>query len=146
MAASVVAALNDKHALRDALSRVIGCGPGATPAGDDVVIGILAMLTSPLGGRVGAHAARSLRDAMTPLLPGTTDISAHLLRQAANGLAGRRVNELISALVEDAALSSLPAIVQRVIETGATSGADLCAGLAACAHALVPTRDERVAA
>jgi len=146
MAATVVAALGDKDALRDALSRVIGRGSGATPAGDDVVIGILAMLTSPLGGRAGAEAACSLRDAMAPLLAGTTDISAHLLRQAASGCVGRRVHELILALIEDPKLPSLRARVHDVLETGATSGADLCAGLVACARVLLLTREEKVAA
>ena len=146
MAATVVRALNHEDALRDALSHVIGHGPGATPAGDDVVIGILAVLTSPLAGCAGTETARALSSAMLPLLPGTSDLSAHLLRQAANGWAGRSVHELILALIEDAPLPALQARVQRVVETGATSGADLCAGVLACARAFPLTHDERAAA
>jgi len=146
MAVAVMAALNDEDALRRALSQVIGRGPGSTPAGDDVVIGILAVLTSPLAKPAGVEAARSLRTAMLPLLPGTTDISAHLLRQAAQGWFGRCVQELMTALIEQSATPVLMARARRVVETGATSGADVCAGVLACARAFLPARDERAAA
>jgi hypothetical protein len=146
MASAVVDALDDTHALSDALARVIGRGPGSTPAGDDVVIGILAVLAAPAAGQAGAAAARSLSDAMRPWLAGTTDISAHLLRQAASGWVGRNVHELIVALIEGAPTQALQAAVQRVLGTGATSGADLCAGLLACARAFLVTHDERAAA
>jgi Protein of unknown function (DUF2877) len=146
MAAAVAAALNDEDALGLALSRVIGRGPGSTPAGDDVVIGILAVLASPLAGPAGVDAVCSLRSAMAPLLPGTTDISAHLLRQASHGWFSRGVHELIAALIEHSPTPVLRARVRRVVESGATSGADLCTGLLACARALLVTLDERVAA
>jgi hypothetical protein len=146
IASAVVDALDDTHALSDALARVVGRGPGSTPAGDDVVIGILAVLAAPAAGQAGAAAARSLRDAMRPWLAGTTDISAHLLRQAARGWVGRNVHELIVALIEDAPTEALQAAVQRVLDTGATSGADLCAGLLACARAFLVTHAERAAA
>jgi hypothetical protein len=146
MACSVVDALDDGDALNDALSQVIGRGPGSTPAGDDVVIGILAVLTSSSTGQAAVAASRSLSEAMQPWLAGTTDISAHLLRQAARGWVGRNVHELIAALMEGAPLTALQAAVQRVVGTGATSGADLCAGLLACARAFLVTQHRRAAA
>jgi hypothetical protein len=146
MASAVVDALDDTHALNHALARVIGRGPGSTPAGDDVVVGILAVLATPAAGQAGAAAARSLNEAMQPWLAGTTDISAHLLRQAARGWVGRSVHELIAALIEDAPPQVLQAAVHRVVATGATSGADLCAGLLACARAFLVTHHERAAA
>jgi hypothetical protein len=133
MASAVMAALHEPAALRSVLPGVVGCGPGSTPAGDDVLVGILAVLTSPCSGATGAAAAGSLRRSVRPLLPITTDISAHLLRQAANGLFGRAVHELVCALIGSPAPRQLSEAVQRVIDTGATSGADMCVGLLAAA-------------
>lgn len=146
MAHAATCALNDPDALHDVLADVVGCGPGSTPAGDDVLVGILSVLTSPHSAAAGAAAADSLCRSMLPLLPTTTDISGHLLRQAANGLFGRAVHELVCALIGDRAPRRLRETVQRVVETGATSGADMCVGLLASAPAFLLTQDERAAA
>jgi hypothetical protein len=145
MASAMMAALHDPAALRSVLPDVVGCGPGSTPAGDDVLVGILAVLTSPHSGATGAAAASSLRRSLSPLLPMTTDISGHLLRQAVDGLFGRAVHELVCALIGDPAPRQLNETVQRVVETGATSGADMCAGLLAAAPSF-PLCHERAAA
>ena len=58
MAHAVVHALQSGgSALDDVLVKVVGRGPGVTPSGDDVLIGILAVLTSPCSGTAGATAA-----------------------------------------------------------------------------------------
>ncbi len=62
--------------------------------------------------------------------PTTTDLSAHLLRQAARGLFGRALHELVSALADDTAPDALRESIARVLAIGATSGADACAGVA----------------
>ena len=113
----------DARRLPEVLAQVVGRGSGSTPAGDDVLIGILAVLRSPLSGAAGAEAADALRRALLPLLATTTDISGHLLRQAASGLFARNVHELIGALLGDPTPSQLNDRVARVIDTGATSGA-----------------------
>ncbi len=128
------------------LPRVLGHGPGATPAGDDVLVGILAVLGSAHSGPAGADAADSLRRALLPLLPRTTDISGHLLRQAAGGSFSRAVHELVAAVIGGRAPEPLTDKIERVVETGATSGADMCAGLLAAAAEFLRTDDERVAA
>ena len=130
---AVKSAVNDAAALGPALAKVVGRGPGATPSGDDVLVGVLAVLTSPHSGAAGAKAADSLGRSLLPLLPGTTDVSGHLLRQAANGMFGRDVHELVSALIGALSLTELCDKVQRVINTGATSGADTCEGVLAFA-------------
>ena len=84
-------------------------------------------------GAAGAAAARSLDRVDASAAAGTTDISVHLLRQAGRGLFGRAVHELICAISGDTNLQALRAAVQRVVETGATSGADTCMGLLAFA-------------
>jgi len=137
MARAVVSALDEPDALAEVLAKVVGRGPGSTPAGDDVLVGILAVLASPQSGTPGARAVQSLCRPLLRLLPTTTDISGHLLRQAANGLFSRAVHELVCALIGDADLQQLRDTVQRVVETGATSGADLCTGMLASAPLLL---------
>jgi hypothetical protein len=146
MAQAVVRALHDSSALTDVLGALVGCGPGTTPAGDDVLVGVLAVLVSPYAGPSGAAAAARLRRLLVPLLPATTDISAHLLRQAMDGRFSRRVHELMCALVADPGHARLARTVEGVVATGATSGADLCMGLIASAPAFLAAYHERAAA
>jgi hypothetical protein len=128
------------------LSKVVGCGPGATPSGDDVLVGILAVLHSPCSGDAGARDAALLRSALLSLLATTTDVSAHLLRQAASGLFGSDLHELVRAVVAENHLGELDDKLRRVIKTGATSGADMCEGLLAFAPCYFNQQHERVAA
>jgi hypothetical protein len=142
MAHTVRLAVNDEITLGDVLAEVVGRGPGVTPSGDDVLVGVLAVLTSRHSGTRGARAVELLGRALLPLLPTTTDVSAHLLRQAANGLFCRDVHELVSALLGDPSAPPLSEKVGRVIEIGATSGADTCEGVLAFA----PSYFERASA
>jgi hypothetical protein len=146
LARDVISALQDRDALGIVLADVVGHGPGSTPAGDDVLIGIFAVLRSARAGPAGAGAADSLRRALLPLLPRTTDISGHLLRQAADGLFSRAVHELVAALIGSIAPERMTDKIERVVETGATSGADMCMGLLAAAPEFLRTDDERAAA
>src|SRR6516164_8192172 len=85
--------------LGEVLAKVVGQGPGSTPSGDDVLVGILAVLNSPASGAAGARAAESLGRAIFPLLRTTSDVSGQLLRQAVKGLFSRDVHELVLALL-----------------------------------------------
>jgi hypothetical protein len=146
MAQAVKSALEVSDALGDVLAKVVGRGPGSTPSGDDVLIGILAVLNSPASGAAGARSAESLRRAMLPLLWTTNDISGQRLRQAVNGLFSRDVHELILALLGNPDSQQLLNTIRRVIETGVTSGADTCMGLLAVAPSFLIPRKERAAA
>ena len=146
MAQAVRSALEVSAALGDVLSKVVGRGPGSTPSGDDVLVGILAVLNSPHSGAAGARATESLGRAILPLLWTTTDISGQLLRQAVKGLFSRDVHELVSALLGNPAPRQLRNTIRRVIETGATSGADTCMGLLAFAPSFLIPPEERAAA
>jgi len=146
MARAVRAALIDTTALGDVLARVVGRGPGATPSGDDVLVGVLAVLTSPRAGTAGARAAESLGRALRPLLPTTTDLSGHLLHQATKGLFGRDLHELVNALIGASTPRQLSEKIRRVAETGATSGADACEGLLAFAPSYFASGNERASA
>ena len=129
MARAVTSALAGPPVLAETIGSVVGNGPGLTPAGDDVLAGILAVLTSPAAGLGGAAAAASLRELIPPLLPRTGDVSAQLLRQALNGVFCRPLHDLVDAVAGGAAADEVEDAVCRVIAIGATSGADACVGL-----------------
>jgi Protein of unknown function (DUF2877) len=146
MAQAIKSALEVSAALGDVLAKVVGRGPGSTPSGDDVLVGILAVLNSPHSGAAGARAAKSLGRAILPLLWTTSDVSGQLLRQAMKGLFSRDVHELVMALLGNPPPEQLRNTIQRVIETGATSGADTCMGLLAFAPSFLIPREERATA
>jgi len=146
MAHAMRSALDASAALGDVLAAVVGRGPGLTPAGDDVLVGMLAVVSSPHSGSAGAKVAESLGRLILPLLPTTTYVSGQLLRQAVNGLFGRVVHELLSALIGDQPRQKLAERVRRILETGATSGADTCEGLLAFAPTFLVPPDIRVVA
>ena len=120
----------------DAVRQAAGRGPGLTPAGDDVLAGVLAVLTSPvLAGGCEPLTAR-LRAALAAALPTTTEISRALLRQASHGHVSRPVWELTSGLLSGSSAAASARARADVLATGATSGGDTCAGLAAACRFL----------
>ena len=130
MARELCHALADDDALDHAARRAIGRGPGLTPSGDDVLVGLL----TALGIRYTALRERLAR-ALAPALPTTTSLSRHLIEEAALGLPGRALHELVAALLSGAQLAGA---TDRVLATGATSGADAALGLVAgCRHLLI---------
>lgn len=143
MAHALRTAVKAPTALAKVVAQVVGRGPGATPSGDDVIVGALAVLSCPHSGVTGARAAASLGRAFLPLLPTTTDLSAHLLRQAARGLFGRDVQELVAVLIEPLSPQALGDKVRRVLAMGATSGADVCEGILAFASSHFTTKNQR---
>ena len=147
MAENVMGRLaGDPHSLGEVLGAVVGRGPGLTPAGDDVLVGIFAGLTLAPSTQAVAQ-AQVLARALDPHLASTCDLSAHLLRQASRGLFGRALHELVSALAADTPPDLLHARIDRVVKVGATSGADACAGvLAATRHLFLLHIAEKAAA
>lgn len=119
--------------LASAVRRTVGRGPGLTPAGDDVLVGVFAVLTSGVAGATDDRAASRLASAMAGPLRSTPDISRHLLDQASRGLTGRALHDLGKTVMEAAPDNLLAGAVERVFDTGGSSGADACMGLvAAC--------------
>ncbi len=132
MARDVVEALSDSDAdLALAVRRTVGRGPGLTPAGDDVLVGIFSVLASGSAASACAQAASRLTKALMPVIHTTSDVSRHLLRQAGRSLPGRALHDLGRAVIEGASHEVLTDALDRVLETGCTSGADACLGLAA---------------
>lgn len=123
-------ALVDDRALADAAQRAVGRGPGLTPSGDDVIVGLLTAL-----GMQRSAARDRLAHAIAPALPTTTGLSRHLIGEAALGLPGRALHELGAALLSGA---DFDGATDRALDIGATSGADAAVGLVAgCRHLLL---------
>jgi len=109
---------------------LVGLGAGLTPAGDDVLGGVL-LATRHLGrpstaDRLWAVLAPSVRER-------TTALSAALLAAAADGDAVGPAVGVLAALAGHAALE--PAL-DRLLAVGASSGSDLAHGLLAGARAV----------
>jgi Protein of unknown function (DUF2877) len=122
--------------LDDAVRQAAGRGPGLTPAGDDVLAGVLAVLTSPVVAAGCEPVTARLRAALAAALPTTTDISRAMLRQASHGHVSRPVWELTRALLSDGPAAAAARARADVLAIGATSGGDTCAGLAAACRLL----------
>ncbi len=114
--------------LESALLELIGAGPGSTPAGDDVVVGVLAGLQATGRDAVAANIAGALPD----LLARTTSASRMYLSAAADGRFAERVHQLVRGLDDR---SSAYASARSAGRWGATSGFDLLSGVLAGASA-----------
>ncbi len=113
----------DRNAAAVAATRLIGLGPGLTPSGDDVLVGIEAALHA-----LAQPSAGFLALALGDVEARTTDLAATLLRHAAAGEFAERLHTLIAALV-DPDDEGVPAAIERAIAWGATSGTDCLLGV-----------------
>jgi len=121
----------DGHGLGAALDRLVGLGPGLTPSGDDMLVGMLAALRRPRAPLVDARAAGRLADALAPRLVRTTAVSRFYLAHALAGRFGAALLDARDVLVagdEPATPERVGAMI-RLRSVGATSGTDLLAGL-----------------
>ncbi len=108
-------------ALRTA-TRLIGLGPGLTPAGDDVMAGTMAGLVL-----LGHPSAPRFSAGVLSLTPGrTTELSRALLRHAAAGRVSVEYAAVLRGLVGEKPLQ--PAI-DGLLATGSTSGRAMALGL-----------------
>jgi hypothetical protein len=126
-------------AIEHAVSRLVGLGPGLTPAGDDVLAGALVAVCAArahvLIGRLTA--------AVRPVRSRTTVVSAAFLDHAASGRAVPELGRFVAACARGRADGR---VVQDLVGVGASSGAALARGaqigLRAVAAATPPTRLE----
>jgi hypothetical protein len=108
-------------ALRTA-TRLIGLGPGLTPAGDDVMAGTVAGLVL-----LGHPAAERFAAGVYSLAAGrTTELSRALLRHAACGRVSGEYAAVLHGLVGERPLA--PAVA-ALLATGSTSGRAMALGL-----------------
>ena len=105
------------------LAAMVGLGPGLTPAGDDVLAGLL----------VGLHHDATRRDAVIervlPHLPRTTALSAALLRHAMLGHGVPALLDVADLIAAGAPVDRIPSAVERLTDVGHSSGTALAWGL-----------------
>jgi len=124
----------DADAAGSAACRLVGLGPGLTPAGDDVLAGLLVTLHH-LGGQDGRALVDALRDAVMPAAgERTTSLSAALLRHAARGEAAQEVVSVVDAV--GGHRPAEPALA-RLLRIGHSSGHDLARGVLAAGRGLL---------
>jgi hypothetical protein len=124
IAPALVRAALAGESLAGPLQRLIGAGPGSTPAGDDVVVGVLAALLATSRDT----AANAIGSAVLTLLERTTSSSRLYLSAAADGRFAERVHELVKGLEGPAEASRAK---RSAAGWGATSGLDLLSGILA---------------
>jgi hypothetical protein len=111
----------------DLVRRLLGVGPGLTPAGDDVLAGLL------VGLRSFSQPAEPLRLAVLGDLVRTTDLSAALLQCAMGGESIPQLNQLLRTLSGSAWQSRLDHAIDDLVRVGHTSGTALASGVLAAA-------------
>lgn len=118
----------EMKALMDGVSLLAGLGPGLTPAGDDFLLGLMARwwlqpALLPPGWTVPALCQQLVQTAS----PRTTRLSGVWLLHAARGQFAQPWHDLARAL-RPGHEPALPDAVNRILSTGATSGADALKG------------------
>ena len=144
-AAAVASALTEACAALDtaraaqAVARLIGWGEGLTPSGDDFVIGVCAGFDGLLDDDARRTALRrALSATIGASLSRTTRISAHHLQLAAHGHYSEPLLDVRDALLSVDPSHALEDALRRACALGATSGADMVAGLLAALRAWSP--------
>lgn len=132
-AAALGEALRAGDGLADAADRLLGLGPGLTPAGDDLLAGVL-VTCAHLGSGVPALSSRVRQRAGA-----TTALSADLLRHAVAGRAASTVLGLLDALVGAQPVG--PAL-DALLAVGSTSGHDTATGVLVAARALLDRTED----
>jgi Protein of unknown function (DUF2877) len=118
----------DLPAFETAATRVLGLGHGLTPSGDDFVGGILfALEHAPLAAWVDALPAVKTRIRLAAA-GATNPISAALLEDLMAGASYRALHDLLAALSSQNAMD-VEAAVAQLLRVGASSGADMLAGV-----------------
>ena len=121
------------QAVAASAKRLVGLGPGLTPAGDDLLIGWLAGAALLIPDPAREEMAAVLRRAIRVCLSETTDVSRAHLEDALDGQFSERLSRFANAL--SAACTGREPEVQDALCAlagfGASSGLDAAAGLLA---------------
>jgi len=123
--AGLVVALEtgDRSLGAESATRLVGLGPGLTPSGDDLLVGIEAALHA-----LARPSAGFLALALDDVEGRTTALAATLLRHAGAGEFAERLHTLLAALLGSDE-EAIPAAIDRAVAWGATSGTDCLLGV-----------------
>jgi hypothetical protein len=113
-----------------AAGALIGCGPGLTPAGDDLIVGLLAGLRCTAGDDPArAGFLQALGAALGRAAAATGEISQACLRQAIAGAFSEPIVQLAGAIADGLPPMEVEAAARRALWVGHTSGGDGVQGL-----------------
>ncbi len=118
----------DYKAITEASNRLIGFGPGLTPAADDFLLGIMASLYY-IGYYFGNHleSLKKIAGFMIYDLPGrTTLISETMLKNGVRARFGEPIRNLMLAVINNTAVQDK---CINLLNIGGTSGSDCAAGI-----------------
>ncbi|MHB8797234.1 MAG: oxamate carbamoyltransferase subunit AllH family protein [Thermoanaerobaculia bacterium] len=127
-------------AFRPDAAGLTGLGPGLTPTGDDVLVGLAAMSRRLVGGGLLEPRAAVAFETTLAGLPaeGTTPAARALLEAASRGAFPVVLADLVEAFGgTDVPTDRLRLLAERLAAIGAHSGTDLLAGALALVEALV---------
>lgn len=114
---------DDAARVKEAVSRLIGLGPGLTPSGDDFLVGMLVTLKALQQDRLHNSLASIIGD----IAPGqTSPISEAHLRAAVSGLASEALHDAVSEIA--AGGERLRPALDELTSIGHSSGWDSLAG------------------
>lgn len=131
-------AADDPEAVAAAAARIAGCGPGLTPATDDMLVGIMAGLL--YGGLLldlpAERTGRITRSIVSGSRGKTVRLSFEMMEQAAEGYLPHSFHALMKCLFS-ANARGLSGAAEAVLRYGSTSGTDTLFGVyAGCRLAL----------
>jgi hypothetical protein len=113
-----------------AVRALIGCGPGLTPAGDDLIVGLLAGLGCSRGeDPARCPFLRALGAAVASATAATGEISQACLRQAILGNFAEPLATLAAAIADGPPPAEVEEAAGRALSVGHTSGGDGVLGL-----------------
>lgn len=122
-------------ALSNGIEQLAGLGPGLTPAGDDLLLGVLAGLWLGRGVRWPTAMVQAVGSQIERLaIPRTTSLSATWLHHAAQGEFGEAWHRLTQALSSQQR-PTIQSALDPIAASGATSGLAALTGLALCCSA-----------
>ena len=132
----------DGRTVDQAVQGLIGLGPGLTPSGDDMLGGLMVALRMALGPVYlneglrpglsqpsGAPVIGELSRSIFSHSARTNRISAALLEQAALGIGSAAQHQVLECLLELTPSMDLGKSVERLVNSGHTSGWDTLTGL-----------------
>jgi len=122
---------------------LVGLGAGLTPAGDDLLAGVMAGLVvfgTALERRDVRTLASRMRQEVVAHAAATTPLAADLAEHAARGALVQPATDLCRAIADQrpGAGSALTPAVERLLRVGHTSGRDLAEGLLLGASTALP--------